>query len=357
MSSDRVRTDLLTAARSTASDGTRERAREAIGLQISVFAFVLIALVALPVFGFRSAPISGDSSVGQYAALASAATAIVVFVLGRIVAADRHRTAPLGVLDVIDVAALAFAHGVVALLGWTLMAVILEAGLIGAVVFPVPVLILSGAAASLTAYVVYASAIRLDLQLLAIVLAVFLVVGVLASMLTASDPSWWKDNLSALGMTDDLSARTFNVTLMVAGVLVTTLARYATRSVPGIDRRGIVAVRTCLILIGLFLGMVGLFPVDLHFALHTSVASGMAVAFTVLVIGVRWWLPGLSHTFLVLGYVFVAVIVLLGVFFAVGYYTLTAVELIAGTLVFTWIIIFIRSIDAFAQDIGAAAGT
>lgn len=338
-----------------ASDGTRERAREAIGLQISVFAFALVALVALPVFGFRAAPISGDSSVGQYAALASAATAIVVFVLGRIVAADPRRAAPLGVLDVIDVAALAFAHGVVALLGWTLMAVILEAGLVGAVVFPVPVLILSGAAASLTAYAVYASATRLDLQLLAIVLAVFLIVGVLASMLTASDPSWWKDNLSALGMTDDLSARTFNVTLMVAGVLVTTLARYATRSVPGAARQGIVAVRTCLILIGLFLGMVGLFPVDQHFALHTSVASGMAVAFTVLVIGVRWWLPGLSRTFLLLGYVFVAVIVLLATFFAVGYYTLTAVELIAGTLVFTWIIIFIRSVDAFAQDVEAAA--
>ncbi len=74
---------------------------------------------------------------------------------------------------------------------------------------------LAGAAAALTAYVTYYSATHLDLQLLATVLAVFLVLGVLASMLTASDPQWWKENLSALGMTDDLSARAFNLTLIV----------------------------------------------------------------------------------------------------------------------------------------------
>ncbi|UNK72363.1 DUF998 domain-containing protein [Microbacterium sp. H1-D42] len=353
MPSSTARSDLLTAARSSANEGTRERAREAIGLQISIFAFILVALVAVPVFGFRPGPISGPDSVGQYAAIAAAVTAAVVFVLGRIVAADPHRERPLGVLDIIDIAAFAFAHAVIALLGWTLMAVILEAGLIGAEVFPIPVLLLSGAAAALTAYVVYASATHLDLQLLAIVLATFLIVGVLASMLTASDPSWWKDNLSALGMTDDLSARTFNLTLIVAGILVTTLARYATKAIPGVHPRGVVAVRTCLIIVGIFLGMVGLFPVDQHFALHTGVASGMAVAFGVLVIALRWWLPGLSRTFLLLGYLFVAVIVVLSILFAVQYYTLTAVELIAGTLVFTWIILFIRTVDALTQDVAA----
>lgn len=353
MSSSVARPDLLSAARSIENGGTRERAREAIGLQISIFAFVLAALVALPVFGFRSAPISGAGSIGQYAAIAAAVTALVVFILGRIVVADPTRSKPLGLLDIIDVAALAVAHAVIALLGWTLTAVILEAGLIGAVVFPFPVLALSGAAAGLTAYVVYASATRLDLQLLAVVLATFLVVGILASMLTASDPSWWKDNLSALGMTNDLSARAFNLTLIVAGVLVTTLARYATAKIPA-RRQGVTAVRTCLVIVGIFLGLVGVFPVDRFFLLHTGVASGMAVAFGVLVIALRWWLPGLSRTFLLLGYLFVAVIVLLAVLFAVGYYSLTAVELIAGVLVFTWIILFIRTADALTLDAAAA---
>ena len=51
-------------------------------------------------------------------------------------------------------------------------------------------------------------------------------------MLTASDPQWWKNNLSALGMTDDISSLAFNLTLIVAGIIVTTLARYATHGHP-----------------------------------------------------------------------------------------------------------------------------
>lgn len=342
--------DLLSAARSRGA--SRERAREAIGLQISIFAFVLAALVALPVFRLQSAPIAGPDSLGQFAALTSAATAIVVFVIGRVIAADPERREQRGVLDIVDIAAFAFAHAMIALLGWTLAATIVEAGLIGAVVFPVPVLMLAGAAAALTAYVTYYSATHLDLQLLATVLAVFLVLGVLASMLTASDPQWWKENLSALGMTDDLSARAFNLTLIVAGILVTTLARYATKGIPTTHPRGAASVRTCLVIVGIFLGLVGVFPVDEHFALHTGVASGMVVAYAVLIIAVRWWVPGVSRTFLLVGYAFTLLILLLSVFFAVGYYTLTAVELVAGTVVFTWIILFIRTADALKRDAG-----
>jgi hypothetical membrane protein len=351
MSSSPPPQDLLTAARSHGE--RRERAREAIGLQISIFAFVLAALIALLVFRLHPAPISGPDSLGQFAALASAATAIIVFVLGRIIAADPARGRRLGVVDIIDIAAFAFAHAMIALLGWTLAATIMEAGLIGAVVYPVPVLMLSGAAAGLTAYVTYYSATHLDLQLLATVLALFLVLGVLASMLIASDPQWWKENLSALGMTDDLSARTFNLTLIVAGILVTTLARYATKGIPTTHPRGVASVRTCLIIVGIFLALVGVFPVDQYFALHTGVASGMVVAYGVLVVALRRWVPGVSRTFLLLGYVFVLLILLLAGFFAVGYYTLTAVELVAGTVVFTWIILFIRTADALKQDVGA----
>jgi len=353
MSSTPPTPDLLTAARSHGA--TRERAREAIGLQISIFAFVLAALVAVVVFRLHPAPIAGPDSLGQFAAMASAVTAIVVFVLGRVIAADPATQKRLGVLDIIDIAAFAFAHAVIALLGWTLAATIVEAGLIGAVVFPVPVLMLAGAAAGLTAYVTYYSATHLDLQLLATVLAVFLVLGILASMLTASDPQWWKENLSALGMTDDLSARAFNLTLIVAGILVTTLARYATKGIPTTHPRGVGSVRACLIIVGIFLGMVGVFPVDEHFALHTGVASGMVVAYAVLVVALRWWVPGVSRTFLLLGYVFTLLIVVLSVFFAVGYYTLTAVELVAGTVVFTWIILFIRTADALKRDAARGA--
>ena len=327
-----------------------ERSIETLGLWAAIMAFVLSAGVAIPVFGLGSAPIAGGGSVGQYAAIASAVTAVVVFVCGRLVVDDALRAGRVGVLDVVDIAAFAFAHAVIALLGWTLVATILELGFIDAVVYPLPVLLLAGAATSLTAYAVFLSATHLDLQLLAIVLATFLAFGIIASTLTANDPHWWQDNLSALGMTDDLSARTFNLTLIVGGILVTTLARYATHQLPTPHPHGVVRVRTCLVIVGIFLGLVGVFPVDQFFGIHTGVASGMVVAFGVLVIALRRWVPRMPSTFLLLGYLFLAVIVTLAVLFAIGYYTLTAVELVAGLLVFTWIILFIRNADALRRD-------
>lgn len=330
-------------------DVSSERGLESLSLAVGAVSFVLVALAALVVFSFDPAPISGPGSVGQYAAIASAVMAILAFVAGRIVR-DRVAGRSVRPLDVVDIAALAFAHGVIALLTWTLLAVILEQSFIGAEVFALPILVVSGAAAAVTAYGTFYSATHMDLQLLAILLAVFLAEGVIASMLTASDPDWWKNNLSALGMTDDLSALAFNLTLIVAGILVTTLARYSTHGIPTPNPKGIGRVRASLIVVGIFLALVGVFPVDQFFALHTGVASGMVVAYGILAIRLPHWIPGMPRTFVLLGWLFLAVTLTLALLFFVEYYTLTAVELVAGILVFAWIILFIRNADALHRD-------
>ncbi|WP_426322591.1 DUF998 domain-containing protein [Microbacterium sp. E-13] len=331
-------------------DASSERSLESLALGVGAGAFVVVALVALIAFGLQAAPISGPGSVGQFAAIASAVVAFLAVIGGRILVRRHGEQHRLGVLDYIDGAALAFAHAVIALLGWTLLAVILEQAFIGAEVFAVSVLVLSGATAAMSGYLAFYSATHMDLQLLAVVLAVFLVFGVLASMLTASDPDWWKDNLSALGMSSNVSAFAFNITIIVAGFLVTTLARYSTRGIPTTNPKGVGRVRVSLIVVGVFLAMVGVFPVDRFFALHTGVASGMVVAFGVLVIALPRWITGMPRPFILLGWLFLAVTLVLAVFFFIGYYTLTAVELVAGILVFTWIVLFIRNAAALQQD-------
>lgn len=332
----------------TLQEKTTQRSLESLALGVGAVAFVVIALVALIVFGFQAAPIAGPGSIGQFAAVSAAIVAILAFIAGRYVVREPgHR---LGVLDVVDVAALAVAHAVIALLTWTLAAVILERAFIDSEVYALPLLAIAGATAAVTAYVVFFSATHMDLPLLAVVLAVFLAEGIIASMLTASDPHWWMENLSALGMTDDLSALTFNLTLIVAGVIVTTLARYSTRGIPTANPRGIGRTRTCLIVVGVFLGLVGVFPVDRFFFVHTAVASGMVVAFGILILRLAAWIPGMPRAFVGLGLLFLAVIVVLAVLFGVGYYTLTAVELVAGILVFSWVILFIRNAAALVQD-------
>ncbi|QTV78959.1 DUF998 domain-containing protein [Microbacterium sp. NIBRBAC000506063] len=329
---------------------------ESLSLGLGAISFVVVALVALVTFRFEGTPIAGPGSVGQFAAIGAGVVAALAFAAGRYIVREHSgSTKRITLLDIADVAALAFAHAVIALLGWTLLADILDESFLGATVYPLPVLLLSGAVAAVTAYVCFFSATHMDLSLLATVLAVFLVFGVLASMLTASDPRWWEDNLSALGMTDDLSAMAFNLTLIVAGFIVTILVRYATASAVIRRAPGIRWVRTLLVTVGVFLGCVGVFPVDDFFALHNTVATGMAVGFVVLVIGMRWWIPRMPRGFLLTGYAFVAVVVLVAIYFATGYYTLTAVELVAGVLVFSWIILFIRAASALEEDDETAA--
>ena len=70
-------------------------------------------------------------------------------------------------------------------------------------------------------------------MLLSAVLAVFLVAGTSsASMLNSKDPLWWQKNLSALGVPGDISGLAFNFTLIIAGALVTIIARYGTATLP-----------------------------------------------------------------------------------------------------------------------------
>ena len=177
--------------------------------------------------------------------------------------------------------------------------------------------------------------------------------GVIASMLTASDPHWWMKHLSSLGASEGFSALAFNLTLIVAGFIVTTLARYVTLDLPTPVANGPRNLRISLALVGVLLGCVGIFHVDAFFWIHTFSASGMAIVFGVAALRIRRWVPGMPRTFWILGAVFFGVVLLLAVFYAVGFYTLTAVELVAGVLVFTWIILLIRNAAALKADLVA----
>lgn len=340
--------------------GANVESLESAALVVGAGFFVLGALVAALVFQGRDLPISGPSSLGEYVAIGGAVVAIAAFVLGRVLVRRTENPAlrreigqglsvPGAKLHWFDVAALSIAHGAIALLGWLALATVLEYSFRDAVVFTLPAIALASVGLALTAYVSFLSAARMTPMLLSLVLAVFLVVGALTSMLSASDPHWWKENLSALGMTDDLSAMAFNLTLIIAGAIVTIVARYATATLPASnppDRRGRDIVRAGLVLIGIFLACVGIFPVDEFFIVHNSVATGMAVCYSVIVIGLPWFIRTVPRVFVLLGYAYVVVIVVVAIFFATGYYNLTAVELVAACLIFSWIIVFLRTAGA-----------
>jgi hypothetical membrane protein len=333
---------------------------ESLALGMGAFAFVVVGLVAFFVFAGHDLSIAGAGSVGQFAAIACCIVALVSYGAGRVTTWSipwfsrprEHRSRLGAAVEVFDSVAISVAHAVVVLLLWTVLSDVLARSFQDAQVFAIPATLLVGTAAAVTGYYVFLSAADMNPLLLSAVLAIFLVVGALTSMLTASNPHWWKQNLSVLGITDDWSAATFNITVIVGGVLVTAIARFATDS-GSPDRRptrGELQVRTGLIIVGAMLACVGLFPVNRFFLLHNTAATGMAVVFCALAIGIRWMMPHLPRAFYVLGWVFIGVIVLVALFFAVGYYNLTAVELVAAVLIFSWIIVFLRITEAAGND-------
>ena len=328
--------------------------RESSALVVGACGFVLGALVGLFVFWGRDVPISGRGSVGDFVALGGALTAAAAFLFGCALRRAEGRKVAAGAgtrpqLHWFDIAALALAHAIIALLGWAGLASVLSESFTGASVYSFSAALLAGVVLAVTAYMAYLSAVNLSPMLLSLVLALFVVVGILTSMLSATDPLWWQKNLSTLGISDDISARAFNLTLIIAGVMVTTIAHYATAFLPRAtptDNRGRNLVRLGLVLLGVLLACVGIFPVDEFLEAHNTAASGMAIVYVAMVISLRWLLPSMPKLFILLGYVYVAVIVILAVFFITGYYNLTAVELVAAVLIFSWIILFLRNTGA-----------
>ncbi|MEF3402386.1 hypothetical protein [Agromyces sp. CCNWLW203] len=329
---------------------------ESFALAVGAVAFVITAVVAAFVFWGRELPIDGRGSLGDFTAIAGAAAASIAFAVARMVPRRGERA---GVAVArreryrwFDLVALSLAHGAIALLGWIGIATIMEHSFIGATVYASPAVVITSAATALSAYLSVLSAVNLSPRQLSLVLAVFLVVGVTTAMLSSADPLWWQMNLSALGITHDISSLTFNLTLIVSGVIITTIARFGTATLPSgttVQRRRRATIRVLFVLIGVLLACVGIFPVDRFFLIHNTVATGMAVAFAALVIGLPWLIPTMPRAFVVLGFVYVGVVVVLAVLFAAGIYNLTAVELVSSLLIFSWIILFLRNVQTNAQ--------
>ncbi len=351
------------------SDPTHRAAvtAESRALVVGSAGFLALGVVAFLLVGREPVPLSGRGSAGDIAALGTAVLGAGAVVAGCVqrgqpsslqaLSSAPSSSAPRSrIRNSIDIAGLALAHGCIFLLGWLALFAIFQQAFIGAVLYPVAAAILVGTTGAISAYTAYLSALSMTAYRLSALLAGFLVTGILTSMLTAENPLWWQENLSALGMSSDISGVAFNFTLIVAGVVVTTLAGYATARLAATAatasaRHRVRVLEGGIVLIGVFLAGVGLFPVDERFGLHTLVASGMVVVFASLIVRIRALVPSIAAAFAALGWVFLAVIVAAAVmWFPVGYYNLTAVELIAASLVFAWLIVLIRNLAAVDAD-------
>jgi hypothetical protein len=182
----------------------------------------------------------------------------------------------------------------------------------------------------------------------AVLLGAFLGAGVVASTLSAGDPGWWQSNFSALGLSTESSASTFNFTVITAGVVLTTLGDYLAddlRRWPGVTRRSVRTIRVLLILIGLALIGLGTIPVDHSRLVHDINAVSVIVGFGGLILATPFLLRGLPRPFLMstaaLGALILGIVALWRPF---RVYNFTAVELLSVLVIFAWLVVFTRTV-------------
>lgn len=211
---------------------------------------------------------------------------------------------------------------------------------------------------AVAAYLSASSAVTLTTESLSVLVALFLVLGSLASGLTASDPQWWQQHFSALGAASDRSGVLFNFTLILTGLVLMALSDFLTHDLqtwaehhaePAWKVR---FIRTSMVALGLLLGMVGVIPVNLSMFWHNMVTYGAIGVFVLLLVGVPILfrrLPGgfLAVTLLVVALVGACAYLHLGL----GYLNITAFEMGAVGTVFVWLVLFIRTVTAAVNDL------
>ena len=209
---------------------------------------------------------------------------------------------------------------------------------------------------SIINYVMIYMAITLTPSLLTNILIFTIIAGVGIAMITNGEQQWWQHNFSFLGTPDATRAWSFNITLIFSAFLLMALIDYLfvtlQKAYPKSKRLTI--LRILLILVALNFGAVGAFPyneIKLFQMIHNQVANMLVYLIIILIITLRWLLPSITKDFLKLSYVIALGLILVSILWlVVGYLSLTAFELIAFILAFTWLFLLIQQLREMAEN-------
>lgn len=182
-----------------------------------------------------------------------------------------------------------------------------------------------------------------------------LVLGVAVAILTTSDPYWWHLHYSQLGTFQDFSARAFNATVIVSGLLLTVYGIVIGVDLPErISQRRAMWIRCSISSAGAHMMMVGLIPIPVSSILHDIAATGLALSFLSFVAsGLRC--RALSNAFRRFAVVGVILLATGMVVLAAGLITLAFYESLAFSTMGVWLLGLPRAICAQDDETADAA--
>ena len=187
--------------------------------------------------------------------------------------------------------------------------------------------------------------------------AALLAVGLLISIVTTPDPLWWHLHFSRLGTFAVFSGYVFNATIVLTGAGVVVFALFLRREMKRhagtpvlANRRAATVVPLLVCLLGIHLSFVGIIPVSTNEFLHDRASTGAVFAFIVILATSRWMLRGMHG---VIGRASRRVglgLVATAAPYIAGFINLAAFELIVFAQVFSWLLLFARTIGRPADE-------
>ncbi len=337
--------------------GSREALREVRGLTSAIIAGTIAAVVGIVLFR-GDVPLWGPVSPGTLGLILVGLTTLIA-------AIAEHRRFPLPTLArwskpvawaqrVVNITAVALVHcGIAILLAGFAIAVLVR-GFIGLRVDVFTGTMILVILSSAAAYITTVSAGKITNARLSVLFSLFMTGGIVVAMLTTTETDWWRLHFSELGVSQGASSFVFNATFIIGGLLFASIAAIMAPALeqwsdaaPPSNTRNVRLVCWIFVVTGVCLSLVGCIPTDVNGAVHVTFATTMAVAFGSLLVTLRWLLAGFARSFLFFSdTILVAMIVSTLLFWPMGYYNLAAFELLGVGIVFAWLIIFLRHVDA-----------
>ncbi|MGM7669689.1 hypothetical protein [Microbacterium sp. A93] len=342
-------------------------ARESLAIWVAIAAGVAGAAVGILVFVGRRAPLSGDFSVGTAAAILTAVAAGLACLVGL---ARSTRTTHQWMIQrhwawmVADAVGLVVVHASIAVMACLALFRLFQESFTGLTVDGIASTVLLILTGSVAGYLGFNSSARISTRSLSTLLALFMASGMIVSMLLAENPFWWHAFFSELGtgQAGILSFWTFNTTLTVSGLVLTTLSSFITqdlfswaraRARRGVRKARIGVLRWSLFIIGLCMMGAGVVPINFSDPVHSTFIRVLGVVFIVLLASIQLWLPGFPAAVYVGTYLMLSLAVMATLLWLpLRYYNLTGFELAMGGVIYAWLVVFIRNLDAVLTEAG-----
>lgn len=175
--------------------------------------------------------------------------------------------------------------------------------------------------------------------------------GVLISMVTNSEAQWWKNNLSFLGTSEASGSWQFNLTLIISAFLMIALVDYLFVNIQSVypQHKGLWVLRILLIVMSISLALVGYFPADgpgSQPEWHNQSAAMLVYTVIIMIVGIKWFIPNITREFQMTSYSIGLALFILTILFERGsYISLTAFEIIAFLLAFSWLLLLLQALE------------